>query len=1107
MTPRNDPTARLLAASASLAERLAGGHLADGSPAAADFAESLLGRWRERAARGDPEAFARRLAWEGWDLATARCCLAPGRLAAGPAAPPPWIETFREIGELAAARPGGESWRSPEEPLPFEDLFVAHVAVGRRRLAAELVAAGVAPGSLASEAWRDLERGLARRLTDLAGRALLAGFDACRGGPPEAFRVRLAEIGIRRETGRYHAFVEGLLTGGLLSFAERWPVLARLTSTAVDLWVRNTVEMLARWRADGPRIRDLLAGEPALAGPVLRVRTGLSDPHDGGRTVHALRFGEGELIYKARGLGLDVDFARLLAWCGERGLSLDLQSPRVLDRGTHGWSELVAAEPCGDEEAARRFHRRAGMLLALLHACGAHDCHFENLVARGEHPLMIDLEAWLPVRFAKWLASGGLGDAWYQAALRLERSVLSTGLLPRWQEGPRRGELRNVGGLGGGRPGPRRGPVWRNLNADPMVLVWGEVEAPAGPNVPTLAGRPLEPAAYTEEIVAGFSEMYALLLQNREDLLSPVGPLRDAAGRKARFILRSTASYRGLLEHSLSAAGCRDGAARDVELEALARIYLDAGERPAAWPLLAAERQALAAGDVPLFQVPVEGIRIELPGGGAVDGALTGSSLTALRENLEALDPSDLRSQTGLIRAALAAGPQLGGDPPGDPAEAPAAAPFPGRDRLLEAALAIGERLRRGAIASPDGSVAWIGPRYLAAGDLYELAVLGSDLYGGTAGIALFLAALHRRTGDEGARELALRAIAPLRRRLAPRRAADRPELGIGGLTGLPSVLYAFVWVGELLGEPDLAREAHALSVLLDPARLAADEDFDVISGGAGAILGLLALDRVSADRNADGRSPLELASLCADHLVARRVPSAGGLHGWAARGRPPLAGFSHGAAGICLALLRLYARTRAPELLAAARDGIAGERHLYAPPQENWRDPRRPQAPPRATWCHGAPGIALARIGALDVLDSAEIRHEIGAAIATTRAEPLTRIDHLCCGNLGRAEILLQASQALGDPSLRKEAESIAGAVLHRAGVAGHFGCAPHAGPDLTDPSFFRGEAGIGFSLLRLAGPGGLPCPLLLESPAGTRPAGFPASGSSEAPNPENRW
>src|SRR4029077_14856288 len=165
------------------------------------------------------------------------------------------------------------------------------------------------------------------------------------------------------------------------------------------------------------------------------------------------------------------------------------------------------------------------------------------------------------------------------------------------------------------------------------------------------------------------------------------------------------------------------------------------------------------------------------------------------------------------------------------------------------------------------------------------------------------------RTGDRPAGELARRALAPLRRRLATQGAsggggsADRPRPGRGGLTGPPGILYALVWIGELLAEPALAREALTLSALLDPDRIAADADLDVISGSAGAILGLLAVDGVAPEAGPGGRSALELASLAADRLLARRIPIAPGGCGWAAPGGAPLAGFAHGAAGICHAL------------------------------------------------------------------------------------------------------------------------------------------------------------------------------------------------------------
>lgn len=1011
----------ILSRAAWLEERLSGG--CNGEEPAAGEAEALLARWRDRAARSDPSAFARRLAWDGWDLATVRRCLAPGHPPAA-APPPPWLETLREI---ERAEPAAASPASAAHPLPFEDLFTAHRAVGRRRLERELAADA---GIVSPAAWSDLDRGLSGRLGSLCADALIAAFDEHRGGRPDSLTVRLAEAGIRVETRLYRSFV------GSLQGTRSWPVLARLAATLVDQWTGAAAEMIRRLREDGPEIgRAFFPCGPSDAA-LLGVVPDLSDPHQGGRTVHILTLPGGRLVYKPRSLGLEEDFARLLAWCGERGLSLDLRSPRSLDRGTHGWMELAPPAPCPDEGAARRFHRRAGMLLGLLYAFGSRDCHFENLIACGEHPVLIDLEAWLPIRLRRWPPGEGLAEARNEAA----RSVLSTGFLPQWQE-ERRGELRNVGALGGGRPGRRLRTEWRAVNSDAMVRVRREAETPVQPNVPVLAGEPLEPSAFLPEVEAGFTEVYELLLRHRGELLGPQGPLGGLAGRRTRLILRSTPVYRRLLARSLSADCCRDGAARGIELELLARVYLEAGTRPEVWPLFAAERQALAQADIPLFLVPADGMKVEIPGGGSVDGALAMSSLDALAENLQGLGAEDLRLQTGFLRAALApAAPVL----PEDRGE-----PF------LAAAGAIAGKLRDRAVLAADGSAAWIGPRHLPAGEIHELAPLGPGLYGGTAGIALFLAAFAQATGDDRARDLALRGVATLRR-------SAGPDQGIGGLTGIPSVVYALVWIGELLGEEALIQEALELSARIDPQRIAADRDLDVVFGSAGALLALLSLDRRAPQPNPAGRTALEIAADCADHLLARPL----------AAGGAPLAGFAHGPSGIGYALLRLYERTGREELRDAARAGFACERQLPSSGEK------------QGTWCRGAPGIALARLGTLDVLDGPDVREEIALALETTRDQPLSALDHLCCGSFGRVEVLLEASRILGDPAPLAAAREIAERVLARTAPPGRFVCVPRGGSDLTDLSLFRGEAGIGLALLRLAGRGDLPCVLRLAPP-----------------------
>ena len=100
-----------------------------------------------------------------------------------------------------------------------------------------------------------------------------------------------------------------------------------------------------------------------------------------------------------------------------------------------------------------------------------------------------------------------------------------------------------------------------------------------------------------------------------------------------------------------------------------------------------------------------------------------------------------------------------------------------------------------------------------------------------------------------------------------------------------------------------------------------------MISGAAGGVLALLAYHRSTGSERA-----LELARRCGERLLATVQPMEHGL-GWVTPIAPrPLAGFSHGAAGIAWALLDLAAETGEERFHEAALGAVAYERSLFVP-------------------------------------------------------------------------------------------------------------------------------------------------------------------------------
>jgi class II lanthipeptide synthase len=359
---------------------------------------------------------------------------------------------------------------------------------------------------------------------------------------------------------------------------------------------------------------------------------------------------------------------------------------------------------------------------------------------------------------------------------------------------------------------------------------------------------------------------------------------------------------------------------------------------------------------------------------------------------------------------------------------------------------------------------------------------LGADLYGGTAGVGLFLAEVAERTGDAGCRRAALGAL-----RHAISRVDDiHPTVRDGLYAGIPGVALALRFAARSLEEPDLAETARTIAI--EAARTIPAAESDLMSGVAGGIVGLLAL-RTHLD---DGDDLLDGAVARGDALLARAQRAAAGWS-WLSPSfpdAPGLTGYSHGAAGIAVALLELSAATSESRFRDGAVAAFAYERSLYDPQVRNWPDLRhiagRP-APAGASfatfWCHGAPGGALARLRALELNGEAGLAGETRDALASTQEWVSSAVASgavnysLCHGVAGNAEVLLEGHELL--PPARSCAYEAATAGIDAYHVRGRrWPSGAHGG---ATPCLFLGLAGIGRFYLRLADPS-LPSLLLIR-------------------------
>ncbi len=1040
-------------------------------------ANAALQSWSRAFSPGDRDAFLRRLQWDGLDWTTVGQALSQTSTDPEPDTEwTTWLDLILEAGaelakELEAGPPPEAGYFAPGDEPPFIEFAVAGVRAARTFL---LKWNPDAYATFTDPARQAMERQLAKELAIASERTLHELFQKVLGASPNGGE-RTGQTAGAAGDERYRAFVYSMLDDGLSTFWVAYPVLARMTSLMIEKWVETTNDLASRLEFDREAIRLQLGGgvDPGF---VTAVAPALSDPHNGRRRVAALTFDSGlRIIYKPRDVGIEKAFADFLEWVNAHSSLLPQRSLRVIERPGYGWVEFAEHESFTDETQVRRYYYRAGGMAALTYLLGAMDLHMENVAATLSGPAIVDPESLLYPARPRVVESNpaSLG--------RKAPSCVETGFITFGENGAD-GRRYETGGLRGTglRGSARARRAWTGIRTDAISFAdRHEFQAPSANRV-VLNGVEQRPEDYQAELLDGFAATYRFCAANRDAIAGPGGALSVFEGRRARVLFRPTNQYAVLLDVLGAPKYQANGVTRSTSLDVMARPFSMDRAQPVAWPVAIEEREALEILDIPHFTVAAGETVVRAAERVIGDRFFSKPGLAMARDRFRALSEPDLAVQLEWIERSLSESAA---------SQFHVAAPRVAADAASEDAAAA----RHLAVAT------WIGREFLDRardeGDaltwrLHTPGYVASEverhvLYNGSIGPALFLAALARVSGERSWDGAARRAAVPVCRFAddvgAGVSLAGNP-LGIG--SGIGSIVYGLRWLGALLDDESFVDRAVRVAAAIEPPMIEADRDLDIIGGSAGAILSLLSLQESAGDRF------LDRAIACGNHLVASQIHTHWGSN-WPSSDHRLLAGFAHGSAGIAYALIRLYEATGTRRYLEAALRAHRYERAVYSAAHKNWPLVRSAGHLPgnvavtMTAWCHGAPGIGLARSLVRDIIvrEDPEVADEVDIALTTTAEFAGNPGDHLCCGNIGRCDVLFTAGRHLGRQPIVEAATKLATAVEADALSRGYFQfVSPGSEYLVFEPTFFQGLSGIGYQFLRLAAPSRLPSVLAFE-------------------------
>lgn len=760
------------------------------------------------------------------------------------------------------------------------------------------------------------------------------------------------------------------------TITKAYPEMFRLLLLAITQSVQIMSEIVEQFCSEWIYIRKkIFSLDDCRYVPLIQsLELGLSDKHHEGKTVARIILDDGRtLIYKPHGLKKELLYQQLFH-SFEKECGFLPGNYKILDCGTHGWEEYIQKEQCQSNEEAQNYYRRMGIHIFLCMLMDGTDMHMENILPRGEYPILLDLET-LPGVYH--LSSEESAEA--LAGEILDGSVIRSGILPIMVWGGEGAGI-NVSALSAnnGQKLPFSSPYIANDKTSDMEIKYGRMLLNVQNNLPEIDGKVLMPLEYKDEIMAGFSEAYTVFLKNQVQMDRMIRRLYET---KSRYLLRHTQQYTMYLSTSLHPQFMKDTKRRWLMLHTLKKdkkLTDRLGNN-----VIDSEIQSLMNLDIPFFEIDGETAALYDDKKRVAADYMKNTALEVYERRIRQMGPMDLKRQVMLMELSMA----LLGDTENRAAVNKRTVPADISETQVKYNIKIivhqiADWLCDNAIVNKKrDDITWIGLHHFDE-NTWKITPVNKYLYDGLSGIAIFWALFVQKFPEEPYQEiyyLVQRTLFTYTDSVVDCKKYQSSRTG--AFDGEGSMVNAYILLYHMTQDKIYLHYAEKHSEILWEL-FEQDTAYDYLSGNAGAIVVLIELYKLTSQQKY-----LRLAEKMEEYLWQRAIKTEH-TAGWKIGNIPiPLAGKSHGNSGFIMAYASLLEITHEFHYKETIDQLLAYENSLYSDDLQNWLDLRNMnQNHPQCmnTWCHGAPGILLTRMklaGLQEFKDNEQIAMDIKRA------------------------------------------------------------------------------------------------------------------------------
>lgn len=790
---------------------------------------------------------------------------------------------------------------------------------------------------------------------------------------------------------------------------SKYSVLRCCINEKISDTVNFYIEMLKQFKDEKKELEKLFQ-ENGQLGRIVEIKGDFSDSHNGGKQVLELSFESGgKILYKPRAMENEKYYAFLLEWIAEKTGIRQLSYP-ILSYPDHSWCTVVPNRTCETKQQLQEYYRRIGSQLFLAYVLGTKDLHYENIIACGEYPVLVDLETLVNIQYN---AERKTVDE--EMRYQLSRSVLFTGLLPfySWNH---TGEGVDSSGIHGGEPYkcPFRIAAVADGGTSDMRIEYRHPWTHKARNRALLDGEYISPHIFADEVIDGFTKAYRAVLDNKKEFLKLTGTMRTS---KSRYLVADTQRYSMMLSGSYHPGLLEDEENRNAFLKKLSD-----GRRISRHEIIEREIEALKRGDIPYFFYELGDTGLQDKDGFRIEGFFLEAPFDLILEKIEQLGKKDLSMQRRFIEMALRLVPENEENFKNKIYHIQEINQNDVRQWENESGIEeLRQRLYDSAVWNKERTeVSWPVLDFASGrGYAWEIRPMNYYLYNGLAGMLLLFYELQLRELSLEDKEI-YDALQSMLFGYTDRGVKDPNNLystNTGVFDGESSIVFVYLLLHKRSGQMQYLHYAERHAGIVGRL-IRNDRKYDLLSGNAGAAKVMILLYEIT------GKSKyLEMAENAVNVLEDNKIITGKGC-GWSiGPDIAPMGGMAHGNSGILMAVIDVWIAAGNEKYGRLAEEIWDFEDSLYSEEQNNWMDTRakieEDETGPVA-WCHGAGGILLSRLSCYAKVTDEKWKQrmldDIQKAYAKLESFWIRDSISLCHGSAGNGLILEYARKMMSD-------------------------------------------------------------------------------------------